>query len=46
MIEIMNNGPVAIAVNAEYDLLLYDSGIYQHYDEQTWLIKEESRPEW
>jgi len=45
MIEMMNNGPIAVSFEPKYDFMMYKSGIY-HSVNNNWLNRNEKKPEW
>ena len=46
MQEIMNNGPVVLSFEPDYIFMLYKKGIYHEINHQTWMNKDEQKPEW
>lgn len=46
MEELINNGPLVVSFEPDYNFMLYKSGIYHSIDEKTWILKGIPKPEW
>jgi len=45
MIELMNNGPIAVSFEPSASFMYYDGGVY-HDVRPSWVDKNEQQPEW
>lgn len=46
MSELMQNGPIVVSFEPDYNFMMYKSGIYHSIDEKTWISKRLPKPEW
>ena len=46
MTELLNEGPIVVSFEPDYNFMMYKSGIYHSIDEKTWISKRLPKPEW
>lgn len=46
MEEVYKNGPIVVSFEPDYHFMLYKSGVYHSFDQNTWIDKGLPKPEW